>query len=80
MVNIVVVCWNALEYTKNTLNSLLKSIDDSFKNSVRLTLINNGSSDGTLQYLKHFTKTSFLKFLQFLMKRKHTGKNIGKIK
>lgn len=58
---LVIVCWNALEYTKNTLNSLLKSIDDSFINSVQLTLINNGSSDGTLQYLEHFTKKSFLK-------------------
>ena len=43
MVSIVVVCWNALEYTKVTLESLFNTV----KSSYNLIIINNGSNDDT---------------------------------
>lgn len=56
MVNIVVVCWNALKYTKNTLESLRKSIEPSDYVNIILTLINNGSTDDTINFLLNFSK------------------------
>jgi len=48
-VNITVVCWNRLEATKRLLNSIEK-----FPSGYpfELTLINNGSTDGTLDFFK----------------------------
>lgn len=56
MVNIVVVCWNALKYTKNTLESLCKSIELCDYENIIITLINNGSTDDTNDYLIKFSK------------------------
>ena len=50
--NIIVVCWNALNYTKLTLNSLFKTT----KNKYYLTIIDNGSTDGTVDFLKALIK------------------------
>ena len=47
--NIVVVCWNALEYTKITLDSLFATVHHPYF----LTIIDNGSSDGSSDYLKN---------------------------
>ena len=46
--NIVVVCWNALEYTKTTIDSLFKTV----KHPFYLTIIDNSSTDGTVKYLE----------------------------
>lgn len=46
--NIVLVCWNALEYTKITLSSLFEATNTSFY----LTIIDNASSDGTQDFLR----------------------------
>lgn len=70
MINLVIVCWNALEYTKITLNSLCNSIKNN--SDVCLTLINNGSSDETLKYLLAFEKNS--KFKTLIINNK---KNLG---
>lgn len=59
MVNIVVVCWNAVEYTKNTLSSLEGSLKD--YSNCQVTIINNGSVDGTKDYLNFFKKDTRLK-------------------
>lgn len=45
--NVVMVCWNALEYTKITLGSLFKTV----KHPFYLTIIDNSSTDGTPEYL-----------------------------
>ena len=45
--NVVIVCWNALEYTKATLDSLFKNTTGYYY----LTLLNNGSSDETHDYI-----------------------------
>ena len=47
MVSIVVVCWNALEYTKVTLESLFNTV----KSSYNLIIIDNGSNDDTRFFL-----------------------------
>ena len=46
-VNIVVVCWNALEYTKITLASLFKNTEIEYS----LTIVDNGSDDDTNDFL-----------------------------
>ena len=46
--NIVVVCWNALEYTKTTIGSLFETV----KHPFYLTIIDNSSLDGTPTYLE----------------------------
>ena len=50
-VNIVVVCWNALEYTKITLASLFKNTEIEYS----LTIVDNGSDDDTNDFLKELT-------------------------
>lgn len=47
-INIVLTTWNALEYTKTTIESLYKSTKISFI----LTIIDNGSNIETVNYLK----------------------------
>ena len=49
MISIVILCHNQIESTKRTMNSLLK-----FYNEVpyRFILFDNGSTDGTFEYLK----------------------------
>ncbi|MDP1625049.1 MAG: glycosyltransferase [bacterium] len=46
--NIIVTCWNALEYTKITLSCLFDTVHHAFF----LTIVDNGSIDGTHEYLK----------------------------
>ncbi len=46
--NIVISCWNAIEHTKVTLESLFKTV----KHPYFLTIINNASTDGTYEYLQ----------------------------
>lgn len=58
MVNIVVVCWNAEDYTINTLNSLEKTIQN--EKTTYVTVINNGSTDNTEQVLNEFKERTKL--------------------
>lgn len=46
-VHIIMVTWNAIEYTKYALDSLFLYTDLLYV----LTVVDNGSSDGTQQYL-----------------------------
>lgn len=50
--NIVIVCWNALEYTKLTLKSLFETVHHPYV----LTIVDNASTDGTQEYLKKILK------------------------
>lgn len=47
--NVVMVCWDALEYTKTTISSLFKTTPNY---SYRLTIIDNNSKPDTTEYLK----------------------------
>jgi len=47
MINIVVTCWDALDYTKATLESLFATVHKPYY----LTIIDNHSTDGTVEYL-----------------------------
>ena len=50
MVNIVILCWNALEWTKHTVISLMKSLElCSYK--YQITIVDNASTDDTRVYL-----------------------------
>lgn len=46
-VDIIIACWNQLEHTKTCLNSVLVNTHTPF----HLILIDNGSTDGTFEYL-----------------------------
>lgn len=46
--NIIVSCWNAIEHTKVTLSSLFGTVHHPYF----LTIVDNGSIDGTSKYLK----------------------------
>lgn len=46
--NIVMTCWNALDHTKVTLQSMFETVHHPFF----LTIIDNGSHDGTDEFLK----------------------------
>jgi len=47
MINIVVTCWDALDYTKATLGSLFNTVHRPYY----LTIVDNHSTDGTYKYL-----------------------------
>lgn len=48
-VSIIILTWNALEYTKRCLESILKYTR---RSSYELIIIDNGSSDGSVEYLR----------------------------
>ncbi|MFA6914452.1 MAG: glycosyltransferase family A protein, partial [Endomicrobiia bacterium] len=48
VVSIIIPCFNALKYTKQCIESVLKSSTYNYE----LILINNGSTDGTKQYFQ----------------------------
>ncbi|MFH1455005.1 MAG: glycosyltransferase [bacterium] len=48
--NIVMTCWNALDHTKATLQSMFETVHHPYF----LTIIDNGSHDGTGEFLKNF--------------------------
>ena len=49
---IIILTYNALEYTKKTINSILANTEQPYE----IVLVDNGSSDGTVAYLRHLTK------------------------
>lgn len=48
-VSIIILTWNGLEYTKLCLDSLKDTVKD---DNVEVYIVDNGSSDGTIDYLK----------------------------
>ena len=52
LVSIIIPCFNAVEYTKQCIESILQQTNMSYE----LILINNGSSDGTKEYFKILKK------------------------
>ena len=68
-VNVIIICWNALEYTRVTIDSLCTKTDIPFS----LTLVDNGSSDGTLEYLKSIKTSEYLKCINII----HNDENMG---
>lgn len=67
--NIIVTCWNALDYTKVTLRRLFETVHQGFY----LTIIDNGSSDGTGEYLKGLVPSPFCKKLTIITNRENCG-------
>jgi len=52
LVSIIIPCFNAVEYTKQCIDSVLKHTNINYE----LILINNGSSDGTKKYFNNLNK------------------------
>ena len=64
------VTWNALKYTKLSLNSLWENTKNS---EYLLTIIDNNSSDGTQKFLKSLHKTKKFKNLKIVLNTKNIG-------
>ncbi len=47
LVSIIILCWNSLEYTKKSIESISKNTNLNYQ----LVIVDNGSTDGTSQYL-----------------------------
>jgi GT2 family glycosyltransferase len=67
--NIVISCWNALPHTKKTISSLFKKTNCPFY----LTIVNNASTDGTIQYLKKLKKKGKCKKIFIITNKKNKG-------
>jgi len=67
--NIVVVCWNALDYTKLTLSSLCATVHGEYY----LTIVDNASTDGTVDYLKNIKRPKKCKKLNLIFNSKNIG-------
>lgn len=57
-VSIIILTWNGLDYTKLCLDSLKETVKD---DNVTVYVVDNGSSDGTIEYLKGI---SWIKLIQ----------------
>ena len=68
-VNVVVVCWNALQYTICTLDSLFKTVDI----DIYLTIIDNGSDNDTRNYLSTLSVPVFVKNISYIRNEKNLG-------
>ncbi|MFO7937196.1 MAG: glycosyltransferase family 2 protein [Kiritimatiellia bacterium] len=53
LVSIIIVNWNKVEYLRNCIESLLES---TYK-SIEIIVVDNGSADGSAEYLKHLIQT-----------------------
>lgn len=69
MINIVVTCWDALDYTKVTLESLFATVHKPYY----LTIIDNHSTDGTVEYLDTLEPPSACTDYHII----HNSENIG---
>jgi GT2 family glycosyltransferase/glycosyltransferase involved in cell wall biosynthesis/Flp pilus assembly protein TadD len=52
LTSIIILTYNALEYTKKTINSILDNTEQPYE----IVFVDNGSSDGTVVYLRHLTE------------------------
>ena len=71
MINIIIVCWNAVNYTKVTLCSLINSLKKI--NDFRLTIIDNGSNDKTNDFLNEFVSTNNEHEIKLIKNKKNMG-------
>lgn len=66
-VSIVILTWNGIEYTKQCLESLKKyTVYENYE----IIIVDNGSTDGTIEYLKTLTDITFIE----------NGENLGFVK
>ncbi len=72
--NIVVSCWNALEYSKVTINRLF----DTVKADYYLTIVDNASSDGTSEFLNNLEIPDNCKKLVRITNKENLG-NVGAV-
>lgn len=68
-VNIVIVCWNALEYSKQTIESLFNTV----KTPYFLTIVDNSSTDGSDIFLKDLITPATCKKYTFIKNKKNIG-------
>ena len=68
-VNIIIICYNAVNYTKTTIESLLKTTDIPFC----MTIIDNGSSDSTWDYLNSIKSDGFLQKIYLIKNQENMG-------
>ncbi len=61
--SIVILTWNCIEYTKKCLNSLKPTLDEDTK----VYVVDNGSEDGTVEYLRR------LDWIQLIVNEKNLG-------
>jgi GT2 family glycosyltransferase len=74
-VSIMMVSYNRLELTKKTLESLFETT----KCKYRLLIVDNGSTDGTLEYLKSLEPpTKYCKNYDLLLNTENKGISIGR--
>ncbi|MDD6481305.1 MAG: glycosyltransferase [Lachnospiraceae bacterium] len=52
-VSIIILTWNGLDYTKKCLDSLYPTVKEI--DNVEVVVVDNGSSDGTLEYLRNIS-------------------------
>ncbi len=69
MINIVVTCWDALEYTKVTIESLFTTVNKPYY----LTIVDNHSTDGTREYLDNLEIPNTCSGYHVI----HNSKNLG---
>lgn len=75
-VSVIVLCYNNLDFTKNCLSSIEQYTE--YRN-LELIVVDNGSSDGTEQYLRDFAASR--KHVKVIINRKNlgfaAGNNVG---
>lgn len=69
LTNIVITCWNALEYTQATLRRLFETVDEEYC----LTIIDNGSRQNTRQYLQQLRSPKNCKALKVIYNKENMG-------
>lgn len=67
--NIVVVCWNALDYTRATLDSLFATVHHPYM----LTIVDNSSVDGTQEYLAKLQTPDMCKKYTLILNKTNLG-------
>ena len=67
--NIVMTCWNALDHTKLTLQSMFDTVHHPYF----LTIIDNGSHDGTGEFLKNLEVTPWCEKLVMITNKVNKG-------
>ena len=67
--NIVMTCWNALDHTRLTLQSMSETV----RHPYFLTIIDNGSHDGTGEFLRNYTPPSWCEKLILITNEVNRG-------
>lgn len=68
-VNIIIVTFNGLNYTKLAIKSLLNYTDY----NCYLTIIDNGSTDGTIEYLESIKPSKYVKEIKIVKNKENIG-------